>query len=195
MKTLLLKEQTWGRSKHVCRDERFLSLAQIDKLYHELKWNMLIKRAHWAFNWPKYACINLADVWTVWNLSYIFHMHTFKQALLNPLIAFTTNVLRCFECFVLCHKFVHVKAIDIFWSNALVGRLCCALISDPFKFFGNSTDISITAHVTVIWSPVAKISVRVLFCSVCGENSRYGEVALMHLLWQTTVVNSEISNE
>jgi len=25
---------------------------------------MLLKRAHWAFNWTKYACINL-DVWTV----------------------------------------------------------------------------------------------------------------------------------
>jgi len=24
---------------------------------------MLIKGAHWAFYWPKYACINLADVW------------------------------------------------------------------------------------------------------------------------------------
>jgi len=28
-KTLLLKEQTWSRSKHVRRDEGFLSLAQI----------------------------------------------------------------------------------------------------------------------------------------------------------------------
>jgi len=53
-----------GRSKHMRRDERFLSLAQIDKLHHEHKWNSLIKRAHWAFYWPKYACINLADVWT-----------------------------------------------------------------------------------------------------------------------------------
>jgi len=35
------------------RDERFLSLAQIDKC------------ALWAFYWPKYTCINLADVWTV----------------------------------------------------------------------------------------------------------------------------------
>jgi len=26
---------------------------------------MLIKRAHRAFCWPKYACISLADVWTV----------------------------------------------------------------------------------------------------------------------------------
>jgi len=26
---------------------------------------MLIKRAHWGFYWPKYACINLAGVWTV----------------------------------------------------------------------------------------------------------------------------------
>ena len=47
------------------RSEHFLSLAQIEKLYHELKCNMLIKRAHWAFYWAKYACINLADVWTV----------------------------------------------------------------------------------------------------------------------------------
>jgi len=35
MKTLSPKEQTLGRSKHVRRDERFLSLAQIDKLYRE----------------------------------------------------------------------------------------------------------------------------------------------------------------
>ena len=47
------------------RDERFLSLAQIDELYHDLKRNMLMKRAHWAFYWPKYTCTNLADVWTV----------------------------------------------------------------------------------------------------------------------------------
>jgi len=39
-------------------------------------------------------------------------MHTFKQALLNPRIAFTTTVLWCFECFVVYHKLV--KAIDIF---------------------------------------------------------------------------------
>jgi len=41
-------------------------------------------------------------------------MHTFKQALLNPRIGFTTNVLWCFECFVVYHKFVHVKTIYIF---------------------------------------------------------------------------------
>jgi len=35
-KTLLPKKQTWARSKHVRCDERFLSLAQIDKFYHEL---------------------------------------------------------------------------------------------------------------------------------------------------------------
>jgi len=38
-----------SRSKHMRRHERFLSLAQIDKLYHELNGNMLIKRADWAF--------------------------------------------------------------------------------------------------------------------------------------------------
>jgi len=83
-------------------------------------------------------------------------MHTFRQASLHTLIAFATNERWCFECFVIYHKFVHVKAIDIFRSNALGGRLC-ALISllrfyksDPFKFFGNSTDVSITGHVTVI---------------------------------------------
>jgi len=37
MKTLLPKEQTFDRAKHVRRDERFLSSAQIDKLCHELK--------------------------------------------------------------------------------------------------------------------------------------------------------------
>jgi len=37
MKKLLPKEQTRRRSKHVRRDERFLSLAQIDELYHEFK--------------------------------------------------------------------------------------------------------------------------------------------------------------
>jgi len=26
---------------------------------------MLLKRAYHAFDWPKYSCINLADVWTV----------------------------------------------------------------------------------------------------------------------------------
>jgi len=35
IKTLLPEKQTWGRSKHVRSDERFLSLEQIDKLYHE----------------------------------------------------------------------------------------------------------------------------------------------------------------
>jgi len=40
--------------KAVCRDERFRSLAQIDKLYQELKWILHSLR---AFNWPKYACI------------------------------------------------------------------------------------------------------------------------------------------
>jgi len=30
IKTLLPKEQTWGRSKHVRRDERFISLPQIN---------------------------------------------------------------------------------------------------------------------------------------------------------------------
>jgi len=35
MVTLLPKEQTRDRSKPVRRDECFLSLAQIDKLYHE----------------------------------------------------------------------------------------------------------------------------------------------------------------
>ena len=37
----VIKTHTEGanvwRSKHVRRDERFLSLAQIDQLYHELK--------------------------------------------------------------------------------------------------------------------------------------------------------------
>jgi len=36
LKTSLPKEQTWGRSKYVRRDERFLSLAQIDQFCHEL---------------------------------------------------------------------------------------------------------------------------------------------------------------
>jgi len=37
MKTIFPKQQTLDRSKHVRRDERFLSLAHIDKLCHELK--------------------------------------------------------------------------------------------------------------------------------------------------------------
>jgi len=45
METLSPKEQTWGRSKHVRRDERFFSSAQIDKLYHELKWNIYAYKA------------------------------------------------------------------------------------------------------------------------------------------------------
>jgi len=39
--------------KAVRRDERFLSLAQINKLK---------KREHRAFNWPKFACINLSNM-------------------------------------------------------------------------------------------------------------------------------------
>ena len=40
----------YWRSKHeagqsVCRDEGFLSLAQIDKLYHDLKWNIYAYKA------------------------------------------------------------------------------------------------------------------------------------------------------
>ena len=127
--------------------------------------------------WECFVLHNTHFCTVLWNLSYIFHMHTFKQALINPL---------CFEGFVVYHKFVHVKAIDIFWSNSLIGRLC-ALISllrfyksNPFKFFRNSTNVSITGHVTVIWSPVAKIALG--YCSVCCGNSRYGEVVLMHLL-------------
>jgi len=64
MKTIFPKQQTLDQSKHVRRDERFLSLAHIDKVYHEPKWNMYIKRAHSAFYGPKYACINLVDGWT-----------------------------------------------------------------------------------------------------------------------------------
>jgi len=44
MKALLLKLQTRGRSKHVRRDERFLSLAQVDKLYYELTSEICMKR-------------------------------------------------------------------------------------------------------------------------------------------------------
>jgi len=36
MKILLPKEQMLTRAKHVLRDARCRSLAQIDKLYHEL---------------------------------------------------------------------------------------------------------------------------------------------------------------
>jgi len=57
MKTLLPKGQTWGRSKPVRCHERFLSLAQIDKLYHVLKWNMFVKETEirmWPTMWlPK----------------------------------------------------------------------------------------------------------------------------------------------
>jgi len=45
MKTLSPKEQIWGRSKHLCRDERFRSLTQIDELHHELKWNIYAYKA------------------------------------------------------------------------------------------------------------------------------------------------------
>jgi len=50
--------------KAMGRDERFLSLAQINKLYHELKRILLEKHKHRVFNWPKYACINLSNIWT-----------------------------------------------------------------------------------------------------------------------------------
>ena len=41
--------------KAVRRDDRFLSLA--------LKWILLEKHAYRAFHWPRYACINLSDVY------------------------------------------------------------------------------------------------------------------------------------
>jgi len=40
--------------KAIRRDERFLSLA--------FKWILLEKQTDRAFNWRKYACINLSDV-------------------------------------------------------------------------------------------------------------------------------------
>ena len=40
------------------RDERVLSLVQIDKLRNELMRILLKKHAHRAFYWPKCACIN-----------------------------------------------------------------------------------------------------------------------------------------
>jgi len=54
----------------VRRDERFLSLAQINELYHELQ----VKYAYGACALGfllaeiRMGCINLADVWTVDNL-------------------------------------------------------------------------------------------------------------------------------
>jgi len=69
MKTLLPKQQTWGRSKHKRRDERFLSLAQIDKLCHELKWNMLNKACALGFLLAEiriqkpYWCLDLLISW------------------------------------------------------------------------------------------------------------------------------------
>jgi len=37
--------------------------AAMNVFFHWRK--MLIKRAHWAVYWRKYACTNLANVWTV----------------------------------------------------------------------------------------------------------------------------------
>jgi len=48
--------------KTVQRDDCVLSLAQIDKLFHEFKWILLKKHVHRAFNQSKYAFINLSDV-------------------------------------------------------------------------------------------------------------------------------------
>ena len=48
-----------GRSKHVRRDERFLSSAQIEKPYHEPKSILIKKHLHRAFIWLKYAYISL----------------------------------------------------------------------------------------------------------------------------------------
>ena len=38
---------------------KLINFTMLSEIY------MLIKRVHWAFYWPKYACIYLADVWTV----------------------------------------------------------------------------------------------------------------------------------
>ena len=61
MKTLLPKENNLRPVITLHRDERFLSLAQTDKLHHEFKW-ILQKHAHRAFYWLKYACIYVSDV-------------------------------------------------------------------------------------------------------------------------------------
>ena len=106
---------------------KFFGADQIIKFQYPHNTDLYPKTA-----WECFVLHNTHFCTVLWNLSYIFHMHTFKQALVNTL---------CFECFVIYHKFVHIKAIDIFWSNSLIGRLC-ALISllrfyksDPFKFF------------------------------------------------------------
>jgi len=47
--------------KAVRRDERFLSVAHIDKLYLNLSEFCLKKHAHRDFNRPKCGCLNLSD--------------------------------------------------------------------------------------------------------------------------------------
>jgi len=64
-------ENTVMNTLHVRHNEHFLSLAQIDKLHRELR--ILVKKhAQRAFNWPKYACINISISgllipWCVWH--------------------------------------------------------------------------------------------------------------------------------
>jgi len=53
-------ENTVMNTLHVRHNEHFLSLAQIDKLHRELKRILVKKHAQRAFNWPKYACINIS---------------------------------------------------------------------------------------------------------------------------------------
>ena len=72
MKTLLPKQQTWGRSKHVRRDERFLSLAQIDKLYHELK-----KHCNVCGN--EFGNFQVVHPIHFWNRIYCTHAHVNEE--------------------------------------------------------------------------------------------------------------------
>ena len=89
-------------------DKMIFSIFQVSKdherwltasVRHFTLCGILLER---LFSWKSesFTGAHVRDYTLVWSLSYIFHMHTFKQALLNPRIAFTTNVLWCFECFV-----------------------------------------------------------------------------------------------
>ena len=102
MKTLLPKQQTWGRSKHVRRDERFLSLAQIDKLYHELK-----KHCNVCGN--EFGNFQVVHPIHFWNRIYCTHAHVneelsgmFTQKKKNSI-----TQVRSSDCFLRDHLAFH----------------------------------------------------------------------------------------
>jgi len=69
---------------------------------------MLIKRAHWDFYWPKYACINLAAVWTV-DLLCAWHMFRLINFFVSQIKPATRGIFKFSQTyvFVRCSNKLH----------------------------------------------------------------------------------------